>query len=277
MASLEDALFSRHEASAEPPFTFHFSDLSSLMADDLDPPALLLPGLLYEGASHWFSGHPKHGKTVLVMHAAITLIEKGHHVIWLDYEGGPRRTARRLREMNALPSAVAEFFHYEYAPHTTTQPKVIAAFEQTIDQWPGALVVFDSQAKALRRAGFSEDSADEVTEWTQNLVLNLTNVKHATVAVIDHMVKSGGRESRYARGSGAKAADADVSWFVEKAEEFNRNTRGRIECSLWHDRDGCLPERLAYAVGDGDGGLPVTSVDPYPIEPEKPEPGARSI
>ena len=60
---------------------------------------MLLDGLLYEAASHWFSGHPKHGKTILVMHAAIELIERGHHVIWLDYEGGARRTIKRAFQL----------------------------------------------------------------------------------------------------------------------------------------------------------------------------------
>jgi hypothetical protein len=218
---------------------------------------MLLAPLLYKGASHWFSGHPKHGKTILVMHAAIQLIHEGHHVIWLDYEGGAKRTARRLYEMLARPEPVQEFFHYQYAPRTTTDPKVIAAFEDALATWPGALVVFDSQAKALRRAGLSEDSADDVTLWTQNVVLNLTNEHNATVAVIDHMVKTGGRDSRYARGSGAKAADADVSWFVEKREEFNRYTSGIVDVRLWHDRDGDLSEHVAYRIGDGEGNLPV--------------------
>src|SRR5687767_5746932 len=56
-------------------FSFEFRDLSKLVSDGVEPPKMLLDGLLYEGASHWFSGHPKRGKTILVMHAAIQLIE----------------------------------------------------------------------------------------------------------------------------------------------------------------------------------------------------------
>jgi hypothetical protein len=259
--TVEDAKDRIRERSERAEFAFEFVDLSEMVRDGVDPPKMLFDGLLYEGASHWFSGHPKHGKTILVMHVAIELIERGRHVIWLDYEGGPRRTARRLDEMAADPDNVGEYFHYQYAPQTTADDSVIRAFEAALEKWPGALVVYDSQAKALRRAGLSEDKADEVTEWTQNLVLKLTNTQDATVAVIDHMPKTGTSRSRYARGSGAKAADADVSWFVEKASEFNRRQKGRIEVTLWHDRDGEMSDGHVFEIGDGDGGLPVVRVN----------------
>lgn len=256
--ALQQALASRQAAAAPAAFEFDFKDLGAMVREGIDPPSMLLDGLLYERASHWFSGHPKHGKTIIVMHAALQLVARGHHVIWLDYEGGPRRTARRLGEMSARPDALTEFFHYQYAPRTRIDLPVIRAFEAALDRWPGALVVFDSQAKALSRAGYSEDSADDVTAWTTSLVLHLSNVKGATVAVIDHMVKTGTRLSNYSRGSGAKAADADVSWFVERTSDFDRHQQGRVELFLWHDRDGALPGHLYFTVGDGRGGLPVT-------------------
>jgi hypothetical protein len=257
VTGIDGALASRQQATAAPRFEFEFKDLSEMVREGIPLPRMLVPDLLYENASHWFSGHPKHGKTILVMAAAVGLMHRGHHVIWLDYEGGERRTARRLSEHGARPDALAEFLHYQYAPRTRVDLPVVRAFEAALDRWPGALVVFDSQAKALVRAGYSEDSAEDVTSWTTSLVLHLTNKRGASVAVIDHMVKSGNRGSNYSRGSGAKAADADVSWFVECTEEFSRVKPGRIECVLWHDRDGVLPGHLYFKVGDGKGGLPV--------------------
>ena len=264
---IADALLSRGAASAPPAFAFAWTDLSAMVAGEIEPPKLLLDDFLYEGASHWINGHPKHGKTIIMMDAACQLIERGHHVLWLDYESGPRRTARRLQEHGATPGFLSDFFHYQYAPRTTTDATVVRAFEAALDQWPGALVVFDSQAKALRRAGFSEDSADDVTEWTTNLVLHLSNVKDATVVVIDHVVKSATQASNYGRGSSAKAADADVSWYVQRRTDFDRRQRGMVDVYLWHDRDGALPGHLLFAIGDGEGGLPVHRLhEPLPDE-----------
>jgi hypothetical protein len=272
MSDLRAALASRKAAAAPPPFAFDFTDLSDMVRDPLEAPEQLVDGLLYKTGSHWVSGHPKAGKSLLVMHEALLLLAQGHHVCWLDYEGGGHRTARRLAEMGADPDMIEEFFHYVYAPRTTVTDPVIEAFEGIMQRWPGALVVFDSQAKALRRAGFSEDSADEVTEWTTSIVLHLANEHDACVVVIDHVTKNAGRGTHYARGSGAKAADADVSWFIERREEFNRHQPGSFEVILWHDRDGDLPSRHGYLVGPGDGSgiiqmRRMTADELYPVAP----------
>lgn len=286
MTDLTAALRSRRVAAAPPPFSFEWTDLSALVREPPEPPPQLIDDILYESGSHWISGHPKAGKTLLVMRWAIDLIERGHHVIWADYEGGARRTGRRLAEFQAGADDVEEYFHYVYSPKTTITEPVIEAFEDAIKQWPGALVVFDSQAKALRRAGLSEDRADEVTDWTSQLVLHLANEHAAPVVVIDHMTKTGDRGSGYSRGSGAKAADADVSWFVERREEFNRHQAGSLELILWHDRDGDLPARLAYHVTPSNEGRQIVMrrfsadelnpVDPKDLPPE-PNDGAVPI
>lgn len=79
--------------------------------------------------------------------------------------------------------------------------------------------------------------------------------------VIDHVVKGATRATPYARGAGSKLADTDVAWYIEKTVNFDRETVGRIELTRHKDREGLLPERLAFEVGDGKGMLPVIAVE----------------
>jgi NADPH-dependent ferric siderophore reductase len=223
--------------------------------DDALPPTLA--DVLVEAQVNWLSGHPAHGKTTIAMHAALTATGDGRDVLWIDWEGGRAPTKRRLLAMGATASDF-ELFHYVYSPRVTADAAGLRAILDVLQEMPGTLVVLDSASKALSAAGLSENSADDTTKLTTEVILPMR--EHATVVVIDHVTKGATRTTPYARGSGAKLADTEVMWFVEAVTPFSRSQIGEVLLTKHKDREGVLPERVRFEVGDGNGKLPVKRV-----------------
>jgi len=183
----------------------------------------------------------------------------------LDYEAGEVPTIERLMAAGAAVEHVDDknpehLFHLAVSPTTGADAEDFAHIAAALDTYPGALVVFDSASKALGAAGLDENNPTEATKWTTNIVIP-TREAGATVIVIDHVTKGATKTTPYARGAGSKLADTDVSWYVEAIHNFDRETVGKVELTRKKDREGRLPERLAFEVGDGDGALPVRQVE----------------
>jgi hypothetical protein len=241
---------------------FEPTDLSRRMREGIEPPEQLYEGLVYREGVHWFSGHPGCGKTTLVMHIALESMRAAQHVIWLDYEAGEYQTALRLRDMGATADEVEEFFHYFPFPATTLDDAAVAGVEALWERWPGALGVYDSASKALSEAGLDENKPPEVTEWAAELTVKIAKRQHVPILVIDHVTKAEDGSGRYARGSGSKLADCEVSWYVDQRRLFTRERVGEIRLRHKKDRLGCMPQELYFSVGDGHGGLAVEPKEP---------------
>lgn len=226
-----------------------FEDLEAILNGTLVPPDMLVDDLFYVEGVHWLSGHPGCGKTTLTMNAAWTAMLEGRDVVWLDYEGGVRPTVRRLRDVGVPVDLILERFHYAGWPVDAPEHLGTVA-----ERWPGALVILDSASKGITLAGLNENDPTEVTRWVAPIV-KVSKLYSLPVVVIDHVTKSSNATARYSRGAGSKLADADVAWYVEATEPFNREQSGLIHCRLQKDREGCLPFDVWYTIGDGRGGL----------------------
>ena len=101
------------------------------------------------------------------------------------------------------------------------------------------LVLADSAAAFLARAGLDENSAADVTRFWQNVLVPLGREHGAAVLVIDHDTKNGA-QSRFSRGSGAKLAASDVMIKVELIKAFSRTENGVLRLTVTKDRRGWL-------------------------------------
>lgn len=254
-------------ASAAEAIGFQFADdLVDIARGDLAPAPALVRDLIVEGQVNWFAGHPGHGKTTIAMHAAWRAMDAGHHVVWLDWEGGKRPTVRRMIATSAaigLRDPIATLgvqFHYVHGPRMTADEDGFAPIGAAIERWPGSLVVFDSASKALSAAGLDENNNSDATRWTTEVVMPTRDVG-GTSLVIDHVTKEATRSTPYARGAGAKLADTEVFWYVERVEQFDRETAGVVRLTSQKDREGVLPHEITFRVGDGEGGLPVERIE----------------
>jgi len=237
-------------------------DIGELIGQPAPDATFLFEDVIYDGQFHWIAGQPKSGKTALTMEAARLAVERGQHVIWFDWENGKRRLPWRFGSVGIEPEA-AEFLHvFTSAPHSAT-PACLAEIVALLDQWPEALIVFDSASKVYSLCGINENAPGETTLWSATVALPLIE-RGATIIVIDHTGRNGKADGVHsARGSSGKAADADVSWGLKKVDPFDRATVGRIK--LEHhgaDRDGHLPPLVEFEMGDGQGNLTVRRVEP---------------
>ena len=250
-------------AAMEPEIVrFEETDLAGMLRRGVEPPEQLFDGLVYRESVHWFSGHPASGKTTLVMHIALARVRAAQNVIWLDYEAGEYQTALRLQDMGATADEVKEYFHYFPWPRTTLDDAAVAGLEALWERWPGALGVYDSASKALSEANLDENSPPDVTAWAAKLTVKIAKRRHVAILVIDHVTKAEDGAGRYARGSGSKLADCEVSWYVDQRRLFNRERVGEIRLRHKKDRPGCMPQELYLSVGDGHGGLTVERKEP---------------
>lgn len=232
------------------PITFD-TTLADMLDDEIPPPPILIDDLVYgDGQVHTLSGHPGCGKSTLAMWFAYDQLLQQRHVTWLDFESGTRQTARRMQAIGVTGSMARAYLHYAAFPG-----RIEAQMEDIARRWPGSLVVIDSMSKALAAAGASENANDEVTAWLAPVV-HACKTFQIPIVIIDHISKGGGL-SEYSRGAGAKHADEDVQWRIEKIEEFNRMQVGAIHLNNKKDREGFLGFNLYFRVGDGKGGLPL--------------------
>lgn len=148
-------------------------DLAALLAGGLEPPAQLIEGLVVEGQVNWLAGHPAQGKTTVALWSAAQHLEAGGHVIWLDWEAGPRDTVLRLEALGASHDQIIDRFHYFYSPLVPADEHGLELLRGDLERWPNALVVFDSASKALSIAGLDENTPAEATRWTTEVVMPL--------------------------------------------------------------------------------------------------------
>jgi hypothetical protein len=114
------------------------------------------------------------------------------------------------------------------------------------------LVLWDSSAAFLARAGLDENSAPAVTNWWARVLTPVARELQAAVLVIDHDTKAS-ELSRYARGSGAKLAALDVQYKVEMRTPFTRNKNGELKLFITKDRRGYLERDWIVDVCVGTG------------------------
>lgn len=235
--------------TAERPFREY--DLGALLRDGVPPPDLLCGELLYAGGLHSIAGPPDCGKTTIALWWALQLVRDGQHVMFLDEEGGAELTAEKLIGLGAA-ELDAPLLHYLPFPARSWTAGDVTMLRAHLDAIKPSLVLWDSAAAFLSRAGLDENAAADVTRFWSQVLTPLAREHHAAVLVIDHDTKDG-MPSRFARGSGAKLAACDVAFKVTVVQPFDRMTSGVLRVHVSKDRRGWLHRWWKVLVRTGDG------------------------
>jgi hypothetical protein len=230
--------FHDDEAPAAPPRALAEFDLGALVERGVPPPELLCGDLLYGGGLHSISGPPDCGKTTIAMHWMLRHVRAGHQVLFLDEEGGAELIAEKLIALGATPDEARAIRYFPFPARSWSTYDVMQLRELLDDIKPG-IVLWDSSAAFLSRAGLDENNAGDVTKFWAQVLTPIAREHGAAVLVIDHDTKNG-ETSRFARGSGAKLAAADVAFKLSIEQAFDRTTNGVLRLQVTKDRRGWL-------------------------------------
>lgn len=233
--------------------------LGELIADGLPEIAYLATPTLeaeifYEKALLLVAGHRKNGKTMLVGAVIKDRIEAGLPSLYLDFENGKHRIARRLEDMGLDPEAIDEHLIYISSPAVTLST-FYEELKSVLCEYPKLLIVVDSWR------GLGARLSSEITGFNQNDTLqmeqlldplrNIVTQDEATVIVLDHPNRSTTETSSYlASNSVAKEQIVDAIYWVQQEEPYSVDREGLLSIQVHHDRDGRLTrEKLQYRLG----------------------------
>lgn len=218
---------------------------------------------LYAGGLHTIQSGPGVGKTWIAIWMAVTLINQGYAVIYIDEEGGSELVTERLLLLGADPDLIDKLLFYFPFPEREWTPDDIEALTDILAEAGQtaqvAVGILDSLPDFLSSADKDENSAQDVTGFIRTLLKPFRDVD-AALLVLDHLTRpdesvSGAnkKRGRYARGSGAKLAKAHLTILVETDAPFDGRVSGQLK--LWKTKDR-----------RGRVNLPDLSRDPFLID-----------
>ena len=183
--------------------------IGKAITDGIEPPAMLIDGILYEGMVHAWHGEPGAGKTLLALWAALRIMQEGRAVLYLDEEGSALTVAERMEGMGADPKLLDDLFHYYQSPGVTLSEESVGSMLLTAKEVGPDLVVFDSWVDFLALNGLNENDSVDVTRWVLQVAYPLRQMGAATL-LLDHVNKDG--SGKGGRGSSAKLAKLDAGY-----------------------------------------------------------------
>lgn len=216
---------------------FKTVNLGSLLSGGVPKPCFLAD-MLYAGGLHCIAGAPDCGKTTIALYWAVQLMQQGYHVAFFDEEGGSEIIAEKLIALGATTDDLDNLTYVPFPGKSWTDEDVTDLMAFTKETGP-SLMLWDSSAAFMARAGLDENSASDVTNWWARVLSPAARELGAAVLVIDHDTKAT-EKSRYSRGSGAKLAGLDVQFKVEIIKPFTRTQAGILKFYVPKDRRGWL-------------------------------------
>ena len=246
------------------------------MTEGIEPPPMLIDGILYEGMIHAWHGEPGAGKTLLALWAALKVMQGGRKpVLYLDEEGSAQTVAERMEGMGADPQTLDDLFHYYQSPGVTLSEESVGAMLVTAREIRPALVVFDSWVDFLALNSLNENDSVDVTRWVLTMAYPLRKLG-AAILLLDHVSKDG--SGKGGRGSSAKLAKLDAGYKLVKNEEYDRQGMGKVTLTRDKDRPAALQRSVSFAVGgDGTGRIRVDSNAQILHAAHEPSPNERKM
>jgi hypothetical protein len=238
--------------------------LGQKLRDGIEPPEFLDtpslgPSLFYRHHLFLISGHKKAGKTLVMMAVALDHMRAGHPVVYVDLENGPEIIGERLLMLGAEPDSLDELFVYLPFPKGLTLESFGPQLEQVAQEYPQALLVFDSFRGMFARlsgtAGKPLSPNDPIDiERVLGPINDVVKTSHITAGVIDHAKKGGAASDEYATANSVgKEQVADVVYFVHKDEAYGEDHPGVLSLKVSSDRRGRLPQQPVHWRVGGQG------------------------
>lgn len=192
-------------------------------------------GLFYPGRVNGIQGESEAGKSWVALISCLTELNRGCHVVYMDFEDSEEGVVGRMLLIGANPRDIAERFHY-VRPGTTPTPAALKAFIARIGALGPTLIVVDGVTEAMVMLGLELKENTEIAKFGRMLLRPLADTG-AAVVPLDHVVKNNESRGRYALGGVHKLNAVDgVQYMLEAVRPFGVNTEGRSRLRIAKDR-----------------------------------------
>ncbi|MFH9589166.1 bifunctional DNA primase/polymerase [Streptomyces luteogriseus] len=176
------------------------------------------------------------GKTWLACATAIQEMNRGRHVVYLDFEDERAGVVSRLLTLGAAPDVIRTYFRYV---RPENMPSQIDALDlaQSLEIAP-SLVVVDGVTEAMALFDLDPLSNKDAATFGRVLLRPL-KASGAAVVTLDHVVKSAENRGRYSLGAVHKLNGLDgVQYMMENIKPIGIGLTGRTRVRIAKDRPG---------------------------------------
>ena len=192
-------------------------------------------GLFYPGLVNGIQGESEAGKSWVALVACLTEINRGNHVVYMDFEDSEEGVVSRLLLIGATPRDIADRFHY-IRPTSTPTPAQLRAVIDRVAALQPTLAIVDGVTEAMVMLGLELKENTEIARFGRMLLRPLAETG-AAVVPLDHVVKNNASRGRYALGGVHKLnAVNGVQYMLEAVRPFGINTEGRSRLRIAKDR-----------------------------------------
>jgi hypothetical protein len=224
----------------------------------IDPPRLLAVDgpPTYEGLFHLDYGPRGSAKTLLLIYRACVLATRGVHSILWEYEMSTDLMKMAVEDLGFDRDEINRYMHVI----NPEEPLSTGLVLRQLARFPEAkLLALDNVTEVVSlMPDASENAAQDVSRLLR-IFRNLSHSRGVTTIALDHSGHQGG----HARGSSVKGQITDVELEYTMRQSLTREQIGVVEVKCHKDRGTKLGagSTRSYAVGDGNGALPVAQVD----------------
>lgn len=227
---------------------------------DICPATLLdLPDAvpLYEGFCHAWAGTQESLKTMMLLHVAGQLAERGKHSLLFEYEIAVDLIKQNLSDLGFDRELLNEYVHITPVESQLSTGLVL----HWLAKFPNVtLVALDNVTEAISLIPDSSENAAQDVNRTLRIFRNLSHKRGMTTVLLDHL---GHADAGRPRGSSVKAHIVDVMSIFEQKTALTRTQPGVLEIRFTKDRGSLLGKGASrcFDIGDGHGNLPVRRSD----------------
>ncbi|GBQ01030.1 hypothetical protein SSP531S_24600 [Streptomyces spongiicola] len=195
-------------------------------------------GVFYPGRINSVASESEAGKTWFALIVCLQEINKGNHVVYLDFEDDAGGVVGRLLVLGAVPADILDRFHY-IRPESKPGPADLADLAQLMELRP-TLAVVDGVTEAMSLYGLELKDNTDVAAFGRQLLRPLSNAG-AAVVTLDHVVKAGENRGRYSLGGVHKLNGLNgVMYMLENLRPFGVGVTGKSRVRIAKDRPAQL-------------------------------------
>lgn len=195
-------------------------------------------GVLYPGRMSTVAAESEAGKTWFALVVALQELNRGNHVVYMDFEDEAAGVVGRLLKMGTGVDDILERFHY-IRPEEPLGPVDLVDLNEVLQLGP-TLAVVDGVTEGMSLHGLNINDNKDVAVFGRRVLRPLQEAGPAVVT-LDHVVKSADNRGRYAIGGVHKLNGLNgVMYLMENVKPFGIGVKGKSRIRIAKDRPGQL-------------------------------------